>query len=266
MKFFIIFFLFYYTLAALEVSTRYNVYATMFGHVGYCDVDIREDKEQYEIKAVAKTIDTAAVLLRNRVETFISRGKIKNGKYIPDIFIKTKETTKKTRVQTYSFNHDKEEVILVEEKINVVNKMSFDSKSFKFALKEVEERSTKEEVLDNYMADDTLSIYLNSKNGCDFSQKKHAIIAIGANNDKNNIHYECLEGMKKSVAVKKLSDSVFLKNIYNLHVEPLDKDDKIVDVVVAYDNDGFLKEGLMDKIFWVGSMRAIRVNHKILKN
>lgn len=265
MKFIILFFLFYYTLFALEVSTRYNVYATMFGHVGYCDVELHEDKEQYEIKAIAKTIDTAAVLLRNRVETFVSRGKIKNGKYIPDIFIKTKETTKKIRVQTYSFNHNKKEVTLVEEKINIVNKMSFDSKSFKFVLKEVEEKSAKEEILDNYIADDTLSVYLNSKYGCSFTQKKHTIIAIGAHNDKNNIHYECLEGAKRNTAVKNLSDND-LKNIYNLHVEPLDKDDKIVDVVVAYDNDGFLKEGLMDKIFWVGSMRAIRVNHKISKN
>lgn len=264
MKFLLTLFLLSSSFFALDISTRYDVYVTMFGHVGYCDVELHEDKERYEIKVIAKTIDTAAMLLSNRVETFTSKGKIKNGRYIPDVFIKTKETTKKTRHETYTFNHSKKEITLLEKKTKLVNRMEFDSANFKFRLKEVKESSSKEEQLDNYVEDDTLSIYLNSKYGCDLAQKRHKIVAIGANNDKNNISYECLEGAKRNSVIKKFSSE--LKNIYNLHVEPIDKDSSIVDVLIAYDDDGFLIEGFMDEIFLIGSMRAVRMNHKISNN
>src|SRR3989338_11276770 len=98
MKILFMLFLLISSIFARDISTRYDVHVTMFGHVGYADVTLKESGDNYEIKLVAKTIDVAAVLLSNRVETFTSRGKIKNGKYIPDIFITTKETTIKKRL------------------------------------------------------------------------------------------------------------------------------------------------------------------------
>lgn len=262
MKIVLLFFLFASSFFARESMTRYNVHATLFGHVGYCDVFIKENERTYEIKAIAQTIGVASLLLKGRVEIFESRGIIKDGRYIPNIFIKTKKTTKRTRVQTYTFNHEKKEVLLVEEKIKIVKKTRFDSQDFKFVTREVEEKSKKEELLDPYLADDTLSIYLNSRYGCDSAQKRHPIFALGAHNDKNNIYYECLTDKRKTAAQQKFGSDAHI--IYNLHVEPLDKDDKVVDTLFVYDKDGLLQEGLMDKIFWVGSMRAIRVSHKIL--
>lgn len=262
MKIVLLFFLFASSFFARESITRYDVFATLFGKVGYCDVLIKEDGNTYEVKAIAQTIDVAALLLQDRVETFESRGIIKNGRYIPNIFIKTKKTTKRTRVQTYTFNHEKKEVLLVEEKVKIVNKTRFDSQDFKFVTREVEEKSRKEELLDPYLADDTLSIYLNSRYACDGTQKRHPIFAVGAHNDKNKIHYECLTDKKKTAAQQKLKGDTH--TIYNLHVEPFDKDDKVVDTLFAYDKDGLLQEGLMDEIFWVGSMKAVRVSHKIV--
>ncbi|MDK9692905.1 MAG: DUF3108 domain-containing protein, partial [Sulfurimonas sp.] len=260
----IVFFLFLFVSSffAYENITRYDVYATLFGHVGYCDVHIKEDGKNYEINVVAQTIDAAALLLQGRVESFQSKGIIKDGRYIPKVFIKTKKTTKRTRVQTYTFNHEKKEVLLVEEKIKLVNKTRFDSQNFRLVTREVEEKSRKDELLDPFVADDTLSIYLGSRYGCNGAEKKHLIFAVGAHNDKNNIHYECLTDKKKTLAQQKLQSSA--DTLYNLHVEPLDKDEKVVDALLAYDKDGLLQEGLMDEIFWVGSMRAVRVSHKIL--
>jgi hypothetical protein len=264
MKILFMLFLLISSIFARDISTRYDVHVTMFGHVGYADVTLKESGDNYEIKLVAKTIDVAAVLLSNRVETFTSRGKIKNGKYIPDIFIKTKETTKKTRVQTYYFDHNKKEITLIEEKSKMVNRMKFDSETYSLKLKEVQEKSKNEEVLDTYVDNDALSSYLNSKYGCSTKQKNHILVAIGAHNDKNNVSYSCVEGSKKQVAILNFSDGI--ENIYNLHVEPLDKDDEIVDVLVGYDSDGFLKEALMGEVFWIGKMSAKRVYHEISKN
>lgn len=262
MKIVLLFFLFVSSFFARESITRYDVYATLFGHVGYCDVHIKEDGNTYEARVTAKTIDVAALLLQDRVETFLSKGIIKDGRYIPNIFVKTKKTTKRTRVQTYTFDHEKKEVLLVEEKIKIVNKTRFDSQDFKFVTREVEEKSKKEELLDPFLADDTLSIYLGSRYGCDGLQKKHAIFAVGAHNDKNKIYYECLTDKKKTAAQEILGSDGHI--IYNLHVEPFDKDGKVVDTLFVYDRDGLMQEGLMNEIFWVGSMRAVRVSHKIL--
>lgn len=261
MKFLLILFFLTSSIFAREVSTRYDVHVTMFGHVGYADFTLSEKGDEYEAKLVAKTIDIAATLLKNRIETFTSRGKIIDGVYTPSVFIKTKDTTKRKRVQTYSFDQKNKEVKLVEEKTKIVNKTRFNTESFQFVTREVEEKSRKEEVLETFIGDDTLSAYLNSKYGCSFGEKNHTLLAIGAHNDKNNVSYQCLVGQKKETA--RLNFSGGIQNVYNLHVEPLDKDDTIVDVLVGYDSDGFLKEGLMDEVFWVGKIVAVRVGHKI---
>jgi len=233
----------------------------MFGHVGYADFTLRENGDKYEAKLVAKTINIAATLLKNRVETFTSRGKIINGVYTPSVFIKTKDTTKRKRIQTYSFNQENKEVMLVEEKTKTVNKTRFDAKRFKFVTREVEEKSRKEEVLETFIGNDTLSAYLNSKHGCSLKEKNHTLFAIGAHNDKNNVSYRCLEGKTKETMLLNFSNGV--QDVYNLHVEPLDKDDTVVDALIGYDSDGFLKEGLLDEIFWIGKIVAVRVNHQI---
>lgn len=261
MKFLLILFFLTSSIFAREVSTRYDVHVTMFGHVGYADFTLSENGNEYEAKLVAKTIDIAATLLKNRIETFTSRGKIINGIYTPSVFIKTKDTTKRKRIQTYSFDQNNKEVKLVEEKTKTVNKTRFDTESFQFVTREVEQKSRKEEILERFIGNDTLSAYLNSKHGCSFGEKNHAIFAIGAHNDKNNVSYQCLEGKTKETALLNFSNGV--QDVYNLHVEPLDKDDTVVDALVAYDSDGFLKEGLLDEIFWVGKIVAVRVSHQI---
>lgn len=264
MKQFLILFLFIGSIYAQDFSTRYDVHVTLFGNVGYSDVTLKEDGNNYEIKLVANTIGTAAVLLRHRVETYISKGKIIKGRYIPDCFIKIKETTKKTTKDTYTFNHELQEITLVEEKTKLVNKMQFNPVNFEVISKEVKESSKNERVLETYKDEDVLSSYLNTKTNCNKDRKSCQLIALGAHDEKNNIILSYLEGKQKESAQSNFSGNV--GNIYNLHVEPLDKDDSIVDVLIAFDNDGLLKEALMDEIFWVGKITAKRVYHKISSN
>ena len=184
------------SLCAQTFSSRYEVEVTLFKKVGYADVLFIEDGQNYEIKLIATTIGAAATLLKHRTETFTSKGKIIDGRYVPDVFIKTKETTNRSRTQTYYFNHLKRE---------------------------------------------------------------YQLYAIGANNDKNSILVSCLDKNKGS-EISSLQRSDYL---YNLNVEPFEKSDSIVDVLVALDSDGMLKEAYMDDIFWVGNIRAKRVHHKV---
>jgi hypothetical protein len=264
LKYFLILLISISSLFAQSLSTRYDVDVSLFGNVGYADITLKEDDKNYEIKLVATTVGVAATLLQNRVETFTSKGKIIGGRYIPDIFIKTKETIKKTRVQTYYFDHEKKEIKLIEEKTKLVNEMSFDPATFKVTSKEVEKKSKKETTLDKYKENDVLSSYLNTKNNCNAKQKTYKLFAVGAHNDKNDVLVSYLEDLERESAVANFSEGI--ANIYNLHVAPLDKDESVVDVLVAFDNDGFLKEALLGEIFWVGKITAKRVYHKVACN
>lgn len=86
----------------------------------------------------------AATLLKNRVETFTSRGKIINGKYLPDIFIKTRGN-KRSRTQTYYFDHARKEIKFIEEKTKLVLRSSFDPSTLNISYKDVKESSREED-------------------------------------------------------------------------------------------------------------------------
>jgi len=131
MKIILIAFLLVGSLVAQGFSARYDVDVSMFGRVGYADITLIEDGDSYEAKLVATTVDIAATLLGNRVETYTSKGKIVDGIYVPQSFVKTKKNTRKTKTLTYSFNHNKKEVTLVEERTQLVSRSEFDPMSFK---------------------------------------------------------------------------------------------------------------------------------------
>jgi len=251
------------SLSAQGFSTRYDVNVGMFGRVGYSDLTLKEDGNNYEAKLVAKTVDIAATLLGNRVETFTSTGKIVNGIYIPHTFVKTKITTRKTRVETYYFDHDKKEVKVIEKKSKLVNETGFDSINFKITTQDVIRRSKKESMLKSYIKDDVLSSYLNTKTTCKAKEKFYNLVAIGAHNDKNIVTLSCLEDRKKTTAATCFSDHI--KNIYNLHVEPIDKNEAIVDVLIAFDADGLMKEAILGDVFWIGKITANRVYYRVTR-
>ncbi|QOY51640.1 DUF3108 domain-containing protein [Candidatus Sulfurimonas baltica] len=248
-------------LYAQDFSTRYDVDVSMFGKVGYADVELKEDGKKYEIKLVANTVDVAAFLLNNRVETFVSKGVIVDGKYIPETFVKTKTKTRSNKIQTYYFNHKEKEIIFVEEKTNLVSQTDFNPSTFEFTTRDVQESSKEENILDDYIADDVLSSYLNTKSSCIDGHRSYNLFAIGAHSDENRVTLSCLENTKKESASLLFSDGI--ANIYNLHVEPIDPDETTVDVLIAYDYDGLLKEAVLGEIFWIGKITAKRVYHKI---
>ena len=261
MKYILLMLLILNSLFAEEFSTRYDVNVTLFDKVGYADVMFKEDGKNYEIKLTATTIGMAATLLSNRVETFISKGKIINKKYIPETFVKTKDTTKRSRTQTYYFDHDKKEIKLIEEKTKLVSKSSFDPSTFNISYKDVKESSREEKMEDEYVENDSLTAYLNAKINCNAKDKYYNLFAVGAHNDKNNVTLSYIDAKERDHAkVNFLSDIDYL---YNMRVEPFDKSDSIVDVLVSLDEDGLLKEAFMGEVFWIGKIRAKRVYHKI---
>lgn len=249
------------SLMAADFSTRYDVNVGMFGKVGYADVTLNEDAGHYEIKLVAKTTGTAATLTGDRVETFISKGQHKEGKYIPDSFVKIKKTKREERIQTYNFDHKNKKITLIEERSKLVSGTKFDTVAFKVVKVDTTEHSTATSILDSYNENDLLSSYLNTKESCNAQQKEYSLLAVGAHNDKKDITLSFLDGLQKEAAKSSFSDGT--GNIYKLHVQPIDKEDQSIDVLIAFDNDGHMKEALLGDVFWVGEVKAQRVYHRL---
>lgn len=244
-------------LEAQSVNTRYDVEMSVLGSVGYADVTLTKNSDTYEIKLVATTTGVAATLLKNRVEIFISRGRIVEGRYIPDIFVKRKETTNKIKEERYYFNHERKEIHLKEESKKFYTPL--------FSSKIKTKISTNERKLDKYRQNDVLSSYLNTKTNCNVLEKLFKLTAVGAHDDENDITVSCLEGEAKKSAKAHFSADV--DEIYNLNVTPTtEKDDDVVDVLVALDNDGLLREAYLGEVFWVGKVVAKRIYHKVSMN
>ncbi|MCF6310471.1 MAG: DUF3108 domain-containing protein [Sulfurimonas sp.] len=251
------------SLFAEGFTTRYDVNVGMFGRVGYADLTLKEDGDNYEAKLSAIMVGIAAVLTGNWVETFTSSGKIIDGRYVPNKFVKTQTRTTRSRIQTYYFNHDKKEIKLIQDKTKVVSHAKFSPVDFKIYYEDVNETSHKELILDNYLQDDSLSAYFNAKLNCNAKKKVYNLLAVAARNDKNNVTLSYLVGQEKESALLNFSNDI--KDIYNIHVEPFDKDDEIVDVLVAFDKDGDMKEALLGEVFWIGKITANRVENNITK-
>lgn len=252
------------SLLSADFSTRYDVDVGMFGKVGYADVLLSEEDGSYEMKVVATTTGTAATLTGKRIETYISRGKIISGQYLPDIFVRIKKTTSKERVQTYHFNHIKQEVTLEQNEEKWVTQTKFDTVSFKLVKEDIKKTSNSNSILPKYNKNDVLSAYLNTKYNCNTDQKEYNLLAVGAHNDKKDITVSFLEGLDRTEVASSFSKET--GNIYKLHVEPIDKEDKIVDVLIAFDNDGHMKEALLGNVFWIGEVKATRVYHQVARN
>jgi hypothetical protein len=146
----------------------------------------------------------------------------------------------------------------------LVNSTRFDTIKFKIVSEQSTQISTTTKVLDIYNANDVLSAYLNAKMSCNANAKDFSLLAVGAKNDKNNVNLSFLDGADKTSAMASFTADT--KDIYNLHVEPIDKDKSIVDILIAFDNDGHMKEAYLGDIFWVGEVRATRTYTTLSSN
>jgi len=253
------------SLFSYSFTTRYDVNVGVLGKVGFGDIIFTEEDGKYEIRAIATLTGVAATLTGNRFETYISTGKIVNGAYLPDTFIKIKKTTRKERIQTYTFDHENKKITLLEKKSKWVSESKFDPIAFKIITKDFQEKTSEERVLDTFTNQDVLSSYFNALHSCTSQQQFYQLIAVGAHNEDQDVTITFLEGDKYKEMKEKYS--IQEGNIYHLHVEPFNKEeDKTVDVIVILDKEGYMKKAVLGEVFWVGEVTATRGKHEVTTN
>lgn len=99
----------------IVLKKSYDVSYGIFSKLGISDAYFSANYETntYEARITANANGFAKVLSKNRSEIYLSKGEIKDGKFLPKIFYKQSSTNSKNREKEYFFDHIKKKVELV---------------------------------------------------------------------------------------------------------------------------------------------------------
>ncbi len=97
--------------SAKILTAKYDVSFGIFQTMGVADARFEiKDDQTYAIHIEAKTTGIAKVLSGNRVEIYESRGIVRNGKLVPDMYSKVRKSNSKKVTKIYTFDHAKKVV------------------------------------------------------------------------------------------------------------------------------------------------------------
>lgn len=158
-----------------SISADYDVSYALFGEVGETHADLSIEGGTYKIRIEAKGKGLAKFFSQGRKEVYESTGIVKNGQFLPSLFVKHRTWGAKEERKRYFFDHDKKE-------INVI-KTDVDGAKVK------ETR----EILPYYANNDILTLFFNLRQliGEDLlPNKKIQLYAVGANNEDGHLSVE----------------------------------------------------------------------------
>lgn len=221
------------------LSATYEVSYGVFQTMGIAETKFEQnDDNTYRIYVSAKTTGIAKFLSNNRVEIYESRGIVKDGRLIPSVFIKIRQTNSNKMVKTYTFDHEKKEVWF--QTVEGKNVQGYPEK----------------EKNDYYAQDDFLSLFFNLKYYTK-QQNKYTFHAIGGNKKDGRIdamypkNQELLE-IKKSL---EMEDGSFLKVSLNDRIFA----SRNGELLINLDSQGLCEKAVLEDVLFFGDIVGIRV-------
>jgi len=143
------------------VTTRYNVMLSLFGKVGEAEITVAERGDEYIMIVEDYATGLAADISGQERDRFVSRGHIKEGFYISDIFELHQTNDKTIESNIYIFDHEAKSVTRNQDKNKTVTESSFDALTMSFKEHRRQKITRKSEVLDFYSTYDALSVVLD---------------------------------------------------------------------------------------------------------
>ncbi len=196
MKFLLIFLFILSYLSANEKILNYDVqFNSLLGGSGKAKLKITKTDEVYSIILEAKTNGYLKTISNNRIEIYESYGKIKDNILIPDKFVIKRVNDNKTKIDTYTFNHQNEKTLIKKSRISQKEKIEFEDKS-KF-----------------YAKNDFLTLLFNLKFLLN-KDNNYEFYAIGVNKDDGKLDVKIKKDNEKTTLnvftnKKELKDSKF---------------------------------------------------------
>lgn len=221
------------------ISASYEVSFGVFQAIGIADaqLEIRDD-QTYTIRVEAKTTGIAKVLSNNRIEVYESRGRVKNGKLIPETYYKIRQTDAQKIIKFYTFDHQN----------RIVWKETTEVKEGK------EEKDKGQN--DYYAQEDILSLFFNLKYYSK-AEENRAFYAIGGNKIDGRIDVvfpkkEEMETIKRELDV---TDGRFLKVILNDRIFASANGELLINL----DSEGLCEKAVLKDVLLFGDIVGERV-------
>ncbi len=145
---------------------EYEISYGVLGEVGSGTATLLVDKNHYKIEIKAQTAGLAKFLSQGRKDWMLSEGSIVEGKLVPKHFKKVISTLYKTKTKSYTFYHEREEIVMHEHLVRRVKQLTsmdivMGRKKKDVAFKE--NISEKTQIVPFFAANDILSLFANLK-------------------------------------------------------------------------------------------------------
>lgn len=224
---------------AKTLSASYEVSFGVFQKMGIADtrLEIRDD-QTYTIHVEARTTGIAKVLSNNRFEVYESRGTVKNGKLIPDTYMKIRQTNSKKNTKFYTFDHQNK--IVWKETTEVADGETHKDKDQN----------------DYYAKEDILSLFFNLKYYSKGRQNTY-FNAIGGNKTDGRIDV-VFPQKEQLAAVKKeldMEEGEFLKVILNDRIFSSANGELLINL----DGEGLCEKAVLEDVLLFGDIVGKRV-------
>ncbi|WP_281950424.1 DUF3108 domain-containing protein [Nitrosophilus kaiyonis] len=180
MKYFLFILIFIVSLHSEIIKAKYDVSYGLFGKVGKSEAILVKKENRYKIEISAKAEGLAKILSNNRKESYISEGIIENGRLVPLVYKKVRQSSKKKDIKIYKFDHKNRKIYVHVER---------------YKNGKLDKR--KDETLKYYAKDDLLSLYFNINKYIDFKKsgkKRYTFYAVGGNRKDGKIDIEIPSG------------------------------------------------------------------------
>ncbi len=227
-------------LDAKTIEVTYKVTYGVFGKVGSAVGRLETNATNYAITIDIATAGLAKILSGNRKEHYISRGIIKDGLFVPQVFEKIKETKKRRDYKRYIFDHLHKKVIVETDK----NKYG------------VFHTHTKHP-LNYYAKEDLLTLYFNLKKYLKPAKTKYRFYAVGGNETDGAVDIELLKNPGKLKKLMKV-DGTYLRVLLHQKIFASKKGE----LYIVMDEEGITKKGLLKDVILFGDIVGKLVSKK----
>lgn len=222
-------------LGAKTLNATYEVSYGVFQTMGISDARFETHEDNtYFIRIEARTTGLAKILSNNRIEIYESRGKIKDGRLIPDQFKKTRKSDSKSTTKIFTFDHLAKTV-------------------WKETIEEGKSRRSRN---DFYAPEDILSLFFNVRQYMQ-SRQDQQLYALGARKKDGRIDVvfprgDALAAMKKEL---EMEDGIFLKVILNDRIFSSANGELLINL----GKDGLCEKAVLQDVLLFGDIVGKRV-------
>ncbi len=254
------FLLIYSSLYAESKTATYEVDFSFIGKMGEVTMTKIIEDDNYIITVHASSVGVVASLTNNREEIYISQGKLDEGTFRPEVFVKVRLTDDEQKYTVYKFEHDAKKVLKEHLYIKEEREQSFDVKTMKVVYSSSIDEGFSSKYESVYADNDLISFIFNASSHLpklkEGAVKKFYAVAVKTKEsaiylEKPYKNVEVDNVPQHAITEGKLFEIILKKDFFN------DGEGKIE---IALDDDGFPSVAVMNDVALFGDVVGKRVD------